>query len=75
MLRVHNRGVGNSTPQRSFRIHNFNDAILLKVELCYPSFKGSVTTHFEKFTHFEKKIRSALNLKFWISLTHCNNPL
>ena len=55
MLRVHNRGVGNSTPQRSFRIHNFNGAILLKVELRYLSFKGSVTTHFEKFTHFEKK--------------------
>ena len=55
MLRVHNRGVGNSTPQRSFRIHNFNGAILLKVELRYLSFKGSVTTHFENFTHFEKK--------------------
>ena len=55
MLRVHNRGVGNSTPQHIFRIHNFNGAILLNVELSYLSFKGSVTTHFEKFTHFEKK--------------------
>ena len=67
MLRVHNRGVGNSTPQRSFRIHNFNGAVLLKVELSCLSFKGSVTTHFEKFTHFEKNFRSALNLKFWTS--------
>ena len=77
MLRVHNCGVGNSTPQRSFRIHNFDGAILLKVELSCLSFKDSVTTHFEKFTlfFFEKKFRSALNLKFWTSLTHCNNPL
>ena len=48
MLKVHNRGVGNSTPQRSFRIHNFNGAILLNVELSCLSFKRCATTHTPK---------------------------
>ena len=83
MLKVHNRGVGNSTPQHSFRIHNFNGAILLNVELSCLSFKGCATTHIpKKLRTLNFFFQSALNfgqhfeiifskyVKFGTSLTH-----